>query len=32
MNGQRELGGLGALVTVATSGIGTAVAEELGRH
>src|ERR1700688_4271922 len=32
MNGQRDLEGLGALVTGATSGIGRAVAEELGRH
>lgn len=31
MNGQRELEGLSALVTGATSGIGKAVAEELGR-
>jgi NAD(P)-dependent dehydrogenase (short-subunit alcohol dehydrogenase family) len=32
MNGQRDLEGLGALVTGATSGIGQAVAEELGRQ
>jgi NAD(P)-dependent dehydrogenase (short-subunit alcohol dehydrogenase family) len=32
MNGQRELEGLSALVTGATSGIGKAVAEELGRR
>ncbi|MEA2617257.1 MAG: hypothetical protein QOE72_3040 [Chloroflexota bacterium] len=32
MNGQRELEGLSALVTGATSGIGRAVAEELGRR
>jgi NAD(P)-dependent dehydrogenase (short-subunit alcohol dehydrogenase family) len=32
MNEQRELEGLGALVTGATSGIGRAVAEQLGRH
>jgi NAD(P)-dependent dehydrogenase (short-subunit alcohol dehydrogenase family) len=32
MNQQRDLEGLGALVTGATSGIGRAVAEELGRH
>src|SRR5438309_6313889 len=32
MNGQRDLEGLSALVTGATSGIGRAVAEELGRH
>ena len=32
MNGQRELDGLSALVTGATSGIGKAVAEELGRR
>ena len=32
MNGQRDLEGMGALVTGATSGIGKAVAEELGRH
>jgi NAD(P)-dependent dehydrogenase (short-subunit alcohol dehydrogenase family) len=32
MNGQRDLEGLSALVTGATSGIGKAVAEELGRH
>jgi NAD(P)-dependent dehydrogenase (short-subunit alcohol dehydrogenase family) len=32
MNGQRDLQGLRALVTGATSGIGKAVAEELGRH
>jgi NAD(P)-dependent dehydrogenase (short-subunit alcohol dehydrogenase family) len=32
MNGQRELDGLSALVTGATSGIGRAVAEELGRR
>ena len=32
MNGQRELDGLGALVTGASSGIGKAVAEELGRR
>src|SRR5258708_37125731 len=32
MNGQRELNGLGALVTGASSGIGKAVAEELGRR
>jgi NAD(P)-dependent dehydrogenase (short-subunit alcohol dehydrogenase family) len=32
MNGQRDLAGTGALVTGATSGIGKAVAEELGRH
>ena len=31
MNGQRDLEGLGALVTGATSGIGKAAAEELGR-
>jgi NAD(P)-dependent dehydrogenase (short-subunit alcohol dehydrogenase family) len=32
MNGQRELDGLSALVTGATSGIGKAVAEVLGRR
>jgi NAD(P)-dependent dehydrogenase (short-subunit alcohol dehydrogenase family) len=32
MNEQRDLEGLSALVTGATSGIGKAVAEELGRH
>ncbi len=32
MNGQRDLEGLSALVTGATSGIGKAVAEEFGRH
>jgi NAD(P)-dependent dehydrogenase (short-subunit alcohol dehydrogenase family) len=32
MNGQRDLEGLRALVTGATSGIGQAVAEELGRE
>jgi NAD(P)-dependent dehydrogenase (short-subunit alcohol dehydrogenase family) len=32
MNEQRDLEGLTALVTGATSGIGKAVAEELGRH
>jgi NAD(P)-dependent dehydrogenase (short-subunit alcohol dehydrogenase family) len=32
MNGQRDLEGLSALVTGATSGIGRAAAEELGRH
>src|SRR5258708_33489734 len=32
MNGQRELNGLGALVTGASSGIAKAVAEELGRR
>jgi NAD(P)-dependent dehydrogenase (short-subunit alcohol dehydrogenase family) len=32
MNQQRDLEGLGALVTGATSGIGRAAAEELGRH
>ena len=32
MNGQRDLEGMSALVTGATSGIGKAVAEELGRH
>ena len=32
MNGQRDLEGLRALVTGATSGIGKAVAEELARH
>src|SRR5690349_10935163 len=32
MNGQRDLEGLSALVTGATSGIGEAAAEELGRH
>jgi NAD(P)-dependent dehydrogenase (short-subunit alcohol dehydrogenase family) len=32
MNDQRDLEGLGALVTGATSGIGKAAAEELGRH
>ncbi len=32
MNGQRDLEGLSALVTSATSGIGKAAAEELGRH
>src|ERR1700694_4950910 len=32
MNGHRDLEGLSALVTGATSGIGKAVAEELGRH
>jgi len=32
MNGQRDLEGLSALVTGATSGIGRAVAEEFGRH
>ena len=32
MNDQRDLEGLSALVTGATSGIGKAAAEELGRH
>ena len=32
MNGQRDLEGMGALVTGATSGIGRAAAEALGRH
>src|SRR6476619_661762 len=32
MNEQRDLEGLSALVTGATSGIGKAAAEELGRH
>src|SRR6267378_1205331 len=32
MNGQRDLEGLSALVTGATSGIGKAAAEELARH
>lgn len=32
MNGQRDLDGMSALVTGATSGIGRAAAEELGRH
>ena len=32
MNGQRDLEGISALVTGATSGIGTAAAEELARH
>jgi NAD(P)-dependent dehydrogenase (short-subunit alcohol dehydrogenase family) len=32
MNDQRDLAGLSALVTGATSGIGRAAAEELGRH
>ena len=32
MNDQRDLEGLSALVTGATSGIGQAAAEELGRH
>ena len=32
MNGQRDLEGMRALVTGATSGIGKAVAEEFGRH
>jgi len=32
MKGQRDLAGLSALVTGATSGIGRAVANELGRH
>ncbi len=32
MNGQRDLEGVSALVTGATSGIGRAAAEELGRH
>jgi NAD(P)-dependent dehydrogenase (short-subunit alcohol dehydrogenase family) len=32
MNGKRDLEGLSALVTGATSGIGKAAAEELGRH
>jgi NAD(P)-dependent dehydrogenase (short-subunit alcohol dehydrogenase family) len=32
MNGQRDLEGLSALVTGATSGIGKAAAEELSRH
>src|SRR5437016_5700339 len=32
MNGQRDLEGLSALVTGATSGIGKTAAEELGRH
>ena len=31
MNGQRDLEGISALVTGATSGIGKAVAEELSR-
>ena len=32
MNGQRDLEGISALVTGATSGIGTAAAEQLARH
>jgi NAD(P)-dependent dehydrogenase (short-subunit alcohol dehydrogenase family) len=32
MSGQRDLEGMRALVTGATSGIGKAIAEELGRH
>ena len=32
MNEQRDLDGMSALVTGATSGIGKAAAEELGRH
>ena len=32
MNDQRDLEGVSALVTGATSGIGRAAAEELGRH
>ena len=32
MNQQRDLEGISALVTGATSGIGRAAAEELGRH
>jgi NAD(P)-dependent dehydrogenase (short-subunit alcohol dehydrogenase family) len=32
MNGQRDLEGISALVTGATSGIGQAAAEELSRH
>ena len=32
MNEQRDLEGLSALVTGASSGIGKAVAEDLGRH
>jgi NAD(P)-dependent dehydrogenase (short-subunit alcohol dehydrogenase family) len=32
VNGQRDLEGISALVTGATSGIGQAAAEELGRH
>jgi NAD(P)-dependent dehydrogenase (short-subunit alcohol dehydrogenase family) len=32
MSGQRDLEGVSALVTGATSGIGRAAAEELGRH
>ena len=32
MNDQRDLEGMVALVTGATSGIGRAAAEELGRH
>jgi NAD(P)-dependent dehydrogenase (short-subunit alcohol dehydrogenase family) len=32
MNDQRDLEGFSALVTGATSGIGKAAAEELGRH
>jgi NADP-dependent 3-hydroxy acid dehydrogenase YdfG len=32
MNDQRDLEGLSALITGATSGIGKAAAEELGRH
>jgi NAD(P)-dependent dehydrogenase (short-subunit alcohol dehydrogenase family) len=32
MNGKRDLEGLSALVTGATSGIGRAAAEELGRQ
>ena len=32
MNDQQDLEGLSALVTGATSGIGKAAAEELGRH
>jgi len=32
MNDQRDLEGIVALVTGATSGIGRAAAEELGRH
>ena len=32
MNDQRDLEGISALITGATSGIGRAAAEELGRH